>query len=75
MRVLFKRHLGEGPGRPGRLLIARAVGKSFQEVTTACDSVGCYLGYALYVKGIISVYGHYRLLGQTKWMLRQQYEK
>lgn len=36
-----------GPGRQGKLLITRAVGKSNQELTFACDSMNCYLGYSL----------------------------
>ena len=47
--VLYKGGMaeGEGPGRWGRLLSQRLLGKSYQELTFACDSTGCYLGHAL----------------------------
>ena len=39
--ALAKRHTEEGLGKLGRQLIKRAVVKSYQEVTFACDSRAC----------------------------------
>ena len=41
--ILSKRKIKyAGPGRPRRLLITGLLEKSYQELTFACDSLGCY---------------------------------
>ena len=42
--ALSKVCTGNGSGSKGRLL-----GKSYQELTFACDSVGCFLGHVVVV--------------------------
>lgn len=50
--ALSKEHVRHtGAGRQGRLLITKAVGKSYQEVTRARDSAGCSLGRVLVREG------------------------
>lgn len=38
--------ISQGLGRQGKLLITRAIGKLDQELTFACDTMKCHLGYS-----------------------------
>ena len=67
-----KRHIKKGTGSQGKLLITRPFGKSYQESTFTCDSVGCYPGPTSLEK-LVSIQGPCGPLGHTKGMLRQQY--
>ena len=66
-------YLRETLGDRREYLSQGSFGKSCPELTFTCDSEGCYLGLRSQ-KRLVSVQGPYRLLGHTKWMLRQQYQ-
>lgn len=57
----------------GEIVDHRAFGNSCQELTFARVSAGCFVGCVLPLGGEYLINGPCRLLGQTKWMLRQQY--